>query len=590
MTARFLHTCVVRLVLLCLAACLPAVAAAQAASWWSADWKFRKKIGLDGTSLTAPPDAAPAAGVPIAVRLHSGNFLFTDAKPDGSDIRFVAGDDKTPLKHHIEVFDAANQLAVLWVQAPRVAAGSKTEFLWMYSGNEKVGAADDAKGVYAPAALLQLHFSQADGAFKDDSAYGNAIVAQGVTAGTAGLAGGSAVFSGQAGQGISIPAGTARVSPAGGGTGVSFSAWIKPNAAQKSLLWSWGPVALEMSDAQLSARVDKTSAAASGLTPGVWNHVALSLSADKLTVFLNGKEVASQAAKLPELQGPMQLGSGFNGEMDAVEVASAARTALWFAVQAAQGMDSTLLTYGEPEVSDAGGGDHGYIGVLASSLTLDAQVVIVLCMLMFVIAVWVMFNKAMLVTRMDKHNDKFLEAFEGKPNEYLDPRSKESHAMRNGGAPPHSSLARLYATGMRELDHRFKNRSKAQQGVSLSAESLAAIKASIDSTLIRENQRLNRLMVLLTIAISGGPFLGLLGTVVGVMITFAAIAASGDVNINSIAPGIAAALLATVAGLGVAIPALFGYNYLLTRIKNITADMQAFSDEFVTKMAEAHNQ
>jgi biopolymer transport protein ExbB len=123
----------------------------------------------------------------------------------------------------------------------------------------------------------------------------------------------------------------------------------------------------------------------------------------------------------------------------------------------------------------------------------------------------------------------------------------------------------------------------------LPAESVAAIKASIDSTLIRENQRLNSLMVLLTIAISGGPFLGLLGTVVGVMITFAAIAAAGDVNINSIAPGIAAALLATVAGLGVAIPSLFGYNYLLTRIKTITADMQAFTDEFITRMAEAHN-
>jgi biopolymer transport protein ExbB len=77
-------------------------------------------------------------------------------------------------------------------------------------------------------------------------------------------------------------------------------------------------------------------------------------------------------------------------------------------------------------------------------------------------------------------------------------------------------------------------------------------------------------MVLLTIAISGGPFLGLLGTVVGVMITFAAIAAAGDVNVNSIAPGIAAALLATVAGLAVAIPALFGYNYLASRIKTIS--------------------
>lgn len=93
-------------------------------------------------------------------------------------------------------------------------------------------------------------------------------------------------------------------------------------------------------------------------------------------------------------------------------------------------------------------------------------------------------------------------------------------------------------------------------------------------------------MVLLTIAISGGPFLGLLGTVVGVMITFAAVAAAGDVNINAIAPGIAAALLATVAGLAVAIPALFGYNYLLSRVEEIGADDQIFVDELEKRIAE----
>ncbi len=96
-------------------------------------------------------------------------------------------------------------------------------------------------------------------------------------------------------------------------------------------------------------------------------------------------------------------------------------------------------------------------------------------------------------------------------------------------------------------------------------------------------------MVFLTIAISGGPFLGLLGTVVGVMITFAAIAAAGDVNINAIAPGVAAALMATVAGLAVAIPALFAYNYLTTRIRDITAEMQVFANEFVSKMTEVYS-
>src|SRR6201999_946661 len=108
--------------------------------------------------------------------------------------------------------------------------------------------------------------------------------------------------------------------------------------------------------------------------------------------------------------------------------------------------------------------------------------------------------------------------------------------------------------------------------------------------LLREQQKLNSQMVLLTIAISGGPFLGLLGTVVGVMITFAAVAQAGDVNVNAIAPGIAAALAATVAGLAVAIPALFGYNYLLTRVKDAKDDMHIFIDEFVTRMAEFYKE
>jgi biopolymer transport protein ExbB len=202
---------------------------------------------------------------------------------------------------------------------------------------------------------------------------------------------------------------------------------------------------------------------------------------------------------------------------------------------------------------------------------------------MFAIAVGVMATKAVQVSRTEAHNSEFLAGFAEKPREFLDPNSRVSKDVVNGNLI-HSSLVPLYETGMRELRERLGT----AHGT-LAAASVAAIKASIDASLIRQNQKLNQRMVLLTIAISGGPFLGLLGTVVGVMITFASIAAQGDVNINAIAPGIAAALLATVAGLTVAIPSLFGYNYLITRIKSITADMQAFSDEFICKMAEARS-
>jgi biopolymer transport protein ExbB len=240
-----------------------------------------------------------------------------------------------------------------------------------------------------------------------------------------------------------------------------------------------------------------------------------------------------------------------------------------------QGVDSKLLTV----IASEGGaeeeeGEVNYIGILVSSLTIDAKVVIVILGIMFAISAWVMWSKAMLVAKTDKDNKKFLARFQKASG-------KELLELDRGASYPNSNLYGLYQAGLREIKKREHNGE-----LSLSGASMDAIKAAIDADLVRETQRQNAGMVLLTIAISGGPFLGLLGTVVGVMITFAAIAAAGDVNVNAIAPGIAAALLATVAGLAVAIPALFGYNYLASRIKNITIAMQIFVDEFVTRTAE----
>lgn len=147
----------------------------------------------------------------------------------------------------------------------------------------------------------------------------------------------------------------------------------------------------------------------------------------------------------------------------------------------------------------------------------------------------------------------------------------------------------MYLVGIEELHNRLAKSVGADVAEAfVSEKGINSIRASRESCLIRETQKLNSMMVLLTIAISGGPFLGLLGTVIGVMATFGEIAASGEVNINAIAPGIAAALATTVAGLVVAIPCLFGYNYLNSRIKLITADMYIFVDEFTTKLSERY--
>jgi biopolymer transport protein ExbB len=276
----------------------------------------------------------------------------------------------------------------------------------------------------------------------------------------------------------------------------------------------------------------------------------------------------------------MRVGEGFQGLVDELELSNAARSADWIKTSyAAQSADAKLLaSKTETSGAQASSGSNSYFGILFKSLTPDAWAIIAILAVMFLIAVGVMISKALYLGRTSSANRRFLQSF----------RESSDVLALNGGADARyddSSIYRLYRAGLVQLQRREIGPNRAQR---LSGASLDAVKAAIDADSVRESHSLNALMVLLTIAISGGPFLGLLGTVVGVMITFASIAAAGDVNVNAIAPGIAAALLATVAGLGVAIPSLFGYNYLASKIKNISSDMQIFIDEFVTRVAESY--
>jgi biopolymer transport protein ExbB len=242
------------------------------------------------------------------------------------------------------------------------------------------------------------------------------------------------------------------------------------------------------------------------------------------------------------------------------------------------------------------------------NLTVDGWVVIGLCALLLVMSTAIMISKLLFLNRVMKGNAEFLGEFRKLKDDVtlLDPANgdgKEDSAFESGtesqlmstlGAKNErfgiSTLFRLYHHGVREVRQRLAGQAAgADRARVLSPQSIEAIRATLDASLTRMTQRMSSQMVWLTISISGGPFLGLLGTVIGVMITFAAIAQAGDVNVNAIAPGTAAALAATVAGLGVAIPCLFGYNYLNSRIKEVVADMRVFVDEFVTRIAETYS-
>ncbi|MEJ1972697.1 MAG: DUF2341 domain-containing protein [Lacunisphaera sp.] len=107
-------------------------ASAQAASWWNSDWTQRKSITID-TTATGASTTEDIAAQAVLVRLTDGNFQFAAAKPDGSDLRFVAADDKTLLPYHIEKFDGLLNEALVWVRVPAIKASAKTA-LWLYYG------------------------------------------------------------------------------------------------------------------------------------------------------------------------------------------------------------------------------------------------------------------------------------------------------------------------------------------------------------------------------------------------------------------------------------------------------------------------
>ncbi len=552
---------------------LPATPA-WAAGWWNEAWAQRTRFTLN-TGTAGVELREPLAGVLVPLRLHSGNFDFIGAKPDGSDLRVLAGDDKTELPFWLERFDGANELAVLWVQLPAVAPGSDKNTLSVYAGNAQATApAAPAQPLADGGALALFHFAEADGNAADHR--GSLKPQAPLAVERNGLIGPAARFSGAATE---WPAGA--VQQAAAGAPYTVALWARPESGAGTL-FAQGALSLALEGAAVVARVGSVRLAGGTLAANGWAHVALTLGAGKAMLYVNGARVAEAdvAANTPLVAGPLRVGGGYSGLVDELQIAAATRSPEWLRfAHAAQSADAKLVAsvLQQRGATEAGEGGHGgYIGILVKNLTVDAWVVIVLCGVMLVIAVWVMVAKALLIGSTDRGNRAFLEGFRG-AHDVLDAAGHEAH--------PGSSLARLYEAGRRELGKR--DIAKGRDAV-ISGASLDAVKAAVDADLVRESQRLNNWMVLLTIAVSGGPFLGLLGTVVGVMITFAAIAAAGDVNVNAIAPGIAAALLATVAGLGVAIPALFGYNYLASRIKNISADMQIFVDEFVTRVAERY--
>ncbi len=122
----------------------------------------------------------------------------------------------------------------------------------------------------------------------------------------------------------------------------------------------------------------------------------------------------------------------------------------------------------------------------------------------------------------------------------------------------------------------------------VSGASFDAIKVVMEEAAGAEAMGLEKGMIVLSTAVAGGPFIGLLGTVWGVMETFAGIAAAGGASITAMAPGVAGALICTVIGLLVAIPAMFSYNFMVTTIRAITNELDGFGARYANQIEHCY--
>jgi biopolymer transport protein ExbB len=304
-----------------------------------------------------------------------------------------------------------------------------------------------------------------------------------------------------------------------------------------------------------------------------------------MVIYLDGIEMTwvELPGGLPALTGDMAVGGtpegehSFIGELDEIQLANTARSGDWVrAAYRSQGPEALLCAYGVEEIGEGGGLlPTFYLATVVKNVTLDGWVIIGLLILFAGVSWLVFFSKAFILMLVQKDNRAFLPSFaEMKDLTALDQRHQKFM---------NSSLFRIYRAGCRQLRAFVSDPGSASPLGELSPKAMNALRTALEKAFVEETQKLNAWLVILTMAITGGPFLGLLGTVWGVMNTFAAMAEAGEANIMAIAPGVASALATTVFGLIVAIPALFAYNYLTSRIKSITADMGVFVDEFAVR-------
>jgi biopolymer transport protein TolQ len=204
------------------------------------------------------------------------------------------------------------------------------------------------------------------------------------------------------------------------------------------------------------------------------------------------------------------------------------------------------------------------------ALFYNADLIVKLVMIgLLVASVWVWaiaIDKMILYSRMRRSMDRFEQAF-------WSGQSLEELYKSLSARPPHS-MAALFVAAMREWKRSLEGQARSFAGLQMRIEKV------MDVTIAREVERLERRLLVLATVGSAGPFVGLLGTVWGIMTSFRAIAGQQSTSLAVVAPGIAEALFATAIGLIAAIPATIFYNKFSSEVNKQAQRLEGFADEF----------
>ena len=207
------------------------------------------------------------------------------------------------------------------------------------------------------------------------------------------------------------------------------------------------------------------------------------------------------------------------------------------------------------------------------------HIVLGVLLLFSVLSLWVIIAKVRHFREVRRDGDEFVAHLESVSNlgdAYAAVRSLEE-----------SPYTRLFQSGLGFFDElRPGALAGSSQTRGLSRTQLDALRMVIDKVEAEEIDDLSRGLNWLAIIGSVSPLLGLMGTVIGIMNTFIGITQHGSTNISAVAPGVAEALITTVAGLAVAIPSVIAYNHFASRINLILGEFEGFASEFIGTLAK----